>query len=121
MPAFAYAFLFLCQPFHKELVFGILVTWANINFILCTVCQCPYVFLWLKYYFSSFFPVNPFNAVNSLLSHSTYYFLHPRISKSSLSSFSSRQTPSQIFLRYPFLISSSHVTIPVQLLISYII
>ena len=37
----------------------------------------------LKYYFTpSFFPVDPFHVVNSLLSHSNCYFLNPLISRS---------------------------------------
>ena len=41
----------------------------------------------LTFYFSSpFFSVDSFHVVNSRLSHSCCYFLHPRISRSSFSS-----------------------------------
>ena len=57
------------------------------NFILCTEYQCFHIFLCLKFYFPSpFFAVEPFHVVNSLLSHSSCYFLHPQISRSFFSS-----------------------------------
>ena len=52
------------------------------NKFLCTVYHCFHIFFclifWL-YLSSPFFPIDPLHAVNSLPSHSSYYFLHPRI------------------------------------------
>ena len=88
---------------------------------LCSEYQCFHIFLCLYFYFPSlFFPVVPFHVVNSLVSHSSCYFLHPRISRSSFS-YSSSWTSFEHFLSSPFFIHSSHVTIPVKLFISYVI
>ena len=58
-------------------------------------------------------PVDPSQVVNSLLSHSSCYLLHSRIS--------ARWTPFQNFSGQPFFIHSSHVTIPAQMFIFYAI
>ena len=56
----------------------------------------------------------------SLLSHSCCYFLHPQILRSSFSS-SSMWATSQNCSRHPFFIYSLHVSIPLQLFVSYVI
>jgi len=56
-----------------------------IKFYLFTESRCLHIFLFLKfqfYFYSPFFSVDPYHVVNSLLSHSCYHFLHPRISRS---------------------------------------
>ena len=60
----------------------------NSDFIyLSTQYQCFHISLCLKFSFYVYFPLR---LVNSLLSSSSCYFLHPRISRSSLSSSSKR-------------------------------
>ena len=79
---------------------------------VCKVCNFIKLFMYrvsmfshlillkvLILFFFSILPVDPFHARNPLLSHSSCYFLHQRISSSSLSSSSSRRTPFQFFFR----------------------
>ena len=73
---------------------------------VCTKYQCFYIFLNIKFYFPSpFFPIDTFLTVNSLLSHSSCYFLHPRISRPSFYS-SFKRTP----YRYYLLFLSLHIS-----------
>ena len=67
-------------------------------FYLSTQYQFFQIFLCLKFYFPSpLCPVDRFQVANSLLSHSSCYFLHPRFSRcSSYSSF--RWIPFPFFL-----------------------
>ena len=79
--------------FHKPLEF------FN-NTILYSDYQRIHTIACLKfsiYFPSPFFAVDQFRAINFLLSYSIYYFLHLRISRSSLSSSSSRLKSFQIF------------------------
>ena len=64
----------------------IIIITIIIIILLCTENQCLHIFLCLKYFCPSpFFPVDPFHVVNSLLTHFSYYFLHPPFSRSFLS------------------------------------
>ena len=53
---------------------------TSTSIILCTEYQCFHFFLYIKFYFPSpFFPVYSFDVVNSHLSLTSCYFVHPRI------------------------------------------
>ena len=65
-------------------------------------------------FFSQLSPVDPFHAVNSLLSHSNCYFLHPRVSWFFPFFFFQESTIPK-FVDVAFLRHSSHVIITGQL------
>ena len=90
-------YLYKMTLWEKSLVTGdviLLFSDHHINkynyLYLCTKCRCLNIFLYLKFYFSSpYFSVDHFHVINSLLSHLSCLFLHPRILRSSFSSSSS--------------------------------
>ena len=88
---------------------------TNDNFIYVQLCT---IFSHLSFLLHSTLSIH--FPVNSLVSHSSCYFLHPQITKSFISS-SLRWISFKYILRWHFFIHSSHVTIAVQLYIPYAI
>ena len=85
--------------------------------LIIVVNSCVHDFWGLP---SSFFPVDPFHVINFHLPHSSWYSLHPRISRSSFS-FYSRWTRFKNVWGNLSSLMFLHVAIPVQLVLFYVI